>query len=270
MKSLVNIKYLRKIKNVFEAFGFDVVKFVSTIIYFPKYLADYYKFYYQSKKKSDNFNFGFFPILDDKFAQSGFIRGHYFTQDLFVAQQVFIENPLKHVDIGSRIDGFVAHLASFRIVEIIDIRTSVLNVSNINFVQLDFSKPLDEKYHNYSDSVSCLHTLEHFGLGRYGDEIDPNSYKKGLANLHLLCKEQGTLYLSVPIGENKIFFNAHRTFNLQYLLELINPLFTIKKLSVIDDDGNFIENISLDDKRIPNSFDCKYGCAIFQLVKWKM
>jgi hypothetical protein len=32
----------------------------------------------------------------------------------------------------------------------------------------------------YCDSLSCLHALEHFGLGRYGDPIDPRGHEKGI------------------------------------------------------------------------------------------
>jgi len=61
--------------------------------------------------------------LDDRFDQSGTASGHYFHQDLLVASRIFINNPEKHVDIGSRIDGFVAHVASFREIEVFDIRS---------------------------------------------------------------------------------------------------------------------------------------------------
>ena len=134
----------------------------------------------------------------------------------------------------------------------------------INFQYLN--KP-NKEFHNYSDSISCLHTLEHFGLGRYGDKIDPDSFKKGLNNLHLLCKQGGSFHFSVPLGDNKVFFNAHRTFSLQYLFELIDPLFEIKFLSIIDDNGVFYKNIGLDDNRINENFNSKYGCVIFHLIK---
>lgn len=260
-------KSLHSIRSFFGTFGFDPAKFFISIIALPSYFKDAFRFYSTSKKARLGFTFGVFPMLSDKYAPSGFVRGHYFIQDLFVAQEINANQPENHVDIGSRIDGFIAHLASFRKVEIIDIRPLELDVDNISFIQMDFSAPLNEEYHGYSSSVSCLHTLEHFGLGRYGDQIDPGGFLKGLDNLYALCRRRGILYLSVPIGKNKVFFNAHRTFDLNYLIHLFQPRFSVHKLSIIDDDGNFFRNVALDDPRIHNSFNCKYGCGIFQLIK---
>jgi hypothetical protein len=261
------IKFLKKVKFFFDLLGINLLKIFSNIILFPGYVKDFIKFYVLSRKVNSKFSFSFFPILDDKYAPSGSTKGHYFTQDLYVAQEIFHEKPSKHVDVGSRIDGFVTHVASFREIEVIDIRPVDLNIDNINFLQLDFSKNLDKEFLDYTDSISCLHTLEHFGLGRYGDEIDPISYIKGLNNLSLLCKVGGSFYLSVPLGDNMVFFNAHRTFSFKYLFELIDPLFEIKNLSVIDDNGEFHKKISLNDDRIATNFNSKYGCAIFHLIK---
>jgi len=59
-------------------------------------------------------------MLTDRFDPGGDASGHYFHQDLIVARRIFERDPRKHVDVGSRIDGFVAHLAVFRQVEVID------------------------------------------------------------------------------------------------------------------------------------------------------
>jgi hypothetical protein len=152
-----------------------------------------------------------FPILDEWQQAAGTASGQYFLQDLQVAQWVFAANPERHVDIGSRIDGFVAHVASFREIEVLDIRPLAHAVPNIRFVQSDLMSP-GPRFGEYADSVSCLHALEHFGLGRYGDPIDPEGHLKGFASLVRMVKPGGTLYLSVPIGKRRIEFNAHRIF----------------------------------------------------------
>ena len=54
------------------------------------------------------------PIVNEKYAEAGDVTGHYFHQDLYIAQKIFDNKAIKHVDIGSRIDGFVAHIAAFR------------------------------------------------------------------------------------------------------------------------------------------------------------
>ena len=109
---------------------------------------------------------------------------------------------------GSRIDGFVAHVASFRKIEAVDIREQTSEIQNISFVKADMMAPLPENLHGYADSVSCLHALEHFGLGRYGDGIDVDGHVRGIENLAKLLSAGGRLYLSVPIGPQRIEFNA--------------------------------------------------------------
>ena len=66
---------------------------------------------------------------------------------------------------------------------------------------------------NYCDSLSCLHALEHFGLGRYGDPVDPDSYRAGLANMARVLSPGGTFYLAVPVGQPRVEFNANRVFD---------------------------------------------------------
>jgi hypothetical protein len=116
------------------------------------------------------------------------------------------------VDVGSRVDGFVAHVASFRAIEVFDIRPIVNQVEGITFRQADLMN-LDTSPADYCDSLSCLHALEHFGLGRYGDEVDPLGWTRGIASLARLLQRGGRLYLSAPVGKEKVIFNAHRVFS---------------------------------------------------------
>lgn len=111
----------------------------------------------------------YYPILRDKRKDSGVMSGHYFHQDLLVARRVYQNNPKTHVDIGSRNDGFVSKIAIFREIQVFDIRKQESKVKNIIFKQADFTK-VPESLHNYCDSVSALHSIEHFGLGRYNDQ----------------------------------------------------------------------------------------------------
>jgi hypothetical protein len=215
------------------------------------------------------FPFGrIYPILNDRFSESGSAGGHYFHQDLLVARRIFLNNPKKHVDVGSRIDGFVAHVASFRPIEVLDIRPPVSNtIPNVTFKQADLMAPLDETLDNYCDSLSCLHALEHFGLGRYGDPVQYDGYLLGLHNLTTLLKTGGTLYLSVPIGSQRIEFNAHRVFSVSYLLECFQGTYRIEQFSYVDDRGNLHENIPITETDAKNNFHCIHGCGIFEMKK---
>lgn len=169
------------------------------------------------------------------------------------------------MDVGSRIDGFVAHVASFREIEVLDIRPSQKRIGNIVFGQANLMDDLAPEMLGVTESLSCLHTLEHFGLGRYGDPIDYLGHLKGLRNLHGLLQPSGKLFLSVPIGPLRIEFNAHRVFSLRYLSNLLIPNFEIDQFCFVDDAGDFHASQTLDDDAISNNCGCHYGCGIWEL-----
>jgi hypothetical protein len=152
------------------------------------------------------------PVLIDFDAQAGSAKGHYFHQDLLVASAIYCHNPQRHIDIGSRIDGFVAHVAAFRPIEVIDVRElSDCGHKNIQFIRANLMN--QNLSVGMSDSISCLHAIEHFGLGRYSDPIDPGGHIKGFNNILQMLLPGGRLYISVPIGlANEVHFNAHRVF----------------------------------------------------------
>jgi hypothetical protein len=211
---MINKKSLLRWYWVFSTqFGIDPIRFVRTIISFPFYLRTIVQF-----KKEYKGKISLYPCLQDKHEESGSINSEYFWQDLIVSNWVFKANPIKHVDIGSRVDGFVAHVASFREIEVIDVRPIKSVIPNIifrqgNMMDVNFLHNNRELHIDYCDSLSCLHTIEHFGLGRYGDPIDAHGYKKGLVNMTSLVKKGGLFYLSTPIGKERVEFNANWVFS---------------------------------------------------------
>lgn len=256
----------KKIYFVSNLFGFNIRKFINFFRGILFYINDFICFKKQMKVNGD-FKFGNpYPILDDKFSTSGTMKGHYFHQDLCIARKIYESRPLKHIDIGSRIDGFVAHVAVFREIEIFDIRQQESNVKNIVYKQADLMIMIDEM-RNYCDSISSLHAIEHFGLGRYGDPIDVNGHLKAINNIHKILKPSGIFYFSVPIGKQRIEFNAHRVFSIEYLLQILNKKFIINSFSYVDDKGDLFENIELTKESITANLNCNYGCGIFELTK---
>jgi SAM-dependent methyltransferase len=207
----------------------------------------------------------YYPILDEWHEDSGTASGDYFHQDIWAARKIFERNPARHIDVGSRIDGFVAHVACFREIEVYDIRPIWHKVKNIRFVQRDLMKSAEREV---CDSLSCLHVIEHFGLGRYGDEIDPWGYKLGFKHVSDLLKPGGVFYFSVPMGPQRVEFNAHRVFELRYLLNMIGEHgFDIAEFSFVNDDGSLIENAPLVEEAIKSNCSVNLGCALFDLRK---
>ena len=84
-----------------------------------------------------------------------------------------------------------------------------------------------------------------------------------------ILKTNGIFYFSVPIGEQRIEFNAHRVFSLAYLLEMFQNKFEIISFSYVDDKGNLNKNLFLTEELIINNCNCNYGCGIFELRKIK-
>jgi len=220
----------------------------------------------QLKSNSDFTITSLYPVLRERFETNGDLKSHYFHEDLLTARRVFENKPVKHVDVGSRVDGFVAHVASFREIEVFDIRPQDTRVPNIRFITADFMN-IDPAWHAYTDSLSSLNVIEHFGLGRYGDPIDVNGHLKGLDNMRMVLKPGGTFYFSTPIGPQRIEFNAHRVFSLAYLLNQFRPYYEIMIFSFVDDSGVLHENVPLTTEAIRTNCGCTFGFGIFEMRK---
>ncbi len=232
----------------------------------PGYFRDLREFRAQSRRSEGELPMGrLFPCLNDRGAQSA--GGHYFHQDLHVARRIYENKPDVHVDIGSRIDGFIAHVAVFRPIIVLDIRaTPDTGHENIRFVQADLTA-LDDRFQDYCDSLSCLHANEHFGLGRYGDPIIAGGHLAGFANMSRLLRSGGKFYYAVPIGPARVEFNAHRVFSVQYLLDLFRDRYRLDSFCYVDDSGSFHRDAPLSARDVRDNFGCSYGCGVFEMTK---
>lgn len=262
---------LRRIRSLGSLFGIDFVRMLRSARAFPQFWRQRSAFrqkLVQNESLAADFPMGkLYPCFDDANDTSGSASGHYFHQDLLVARRIYERNPKRHVDVGSRVDGFVAHVACFREIEVFDIRPLESRVRNLVFRRADLMNEIPAELRGCCDSLSCLHTLEHFGLGRYGDPIAPDGHTVGLRNLAALLKPTGTLYLSVPIGAQRIEFNAHRVFDVSYLVRVFSGEFELLSFSYVDDAGDLHENVSVTSTESGNNFNCHYGCGIFELRK---
>jgi SAM-dependent methyltransferase len=184
-----------------------------------------------------------------------------------VARRIYFNKPILHVDVGSRVAGFVSHVASFRPIEVLDIRRITSKVADIKFTQCDLMNDIPNELVDYCDSLSCLHALEHFGLGRYGDPVRFDGYLAGLDNLHKILKNGGKLYFSVPIGPQRVEFDSHRVFAVKYLLDILHEKYAIDAFSYVDDNGDLFENAALTEQNVEQNFGCSFGCGIFEMTK---
>jgi hypothetical protein len=247
------------------AFGFNPLAFLTACRGLPRYVRDYKRLRRELKglwamSPSQ-------PCMGNWFGQAGAASGHYFHQDFYVARRIHERKPIKHVDVGSRIDGFVAHVASFRILEVFDIRPLAGRLPNVVFRQADFSR-LQTVPRDYCDSLSCLHAVEHFGLGRYGDAIDGDGWKKGILCLSATLQTGGILYLSTPIGRQRVEFNGQRVFSPRTIVSCAEACgLELESFSYVDDSGDFHEGNDLSAVDLASGLHLEYGCGIFEFRK---
>ena len=162
-------------------------------------------------------------VIKDKYSLAGTVN-NYFWQDLWASRLVIKSGVKCHFDIGSRLDGFIAHLLASGIdIAMIDVRKFPEEVEGLHTI-VDDATSLKQIPDGSIESLSALCSLEHFGLGRYGDPIDPEACFKCFGNIQRKLKTKGKLYISLPIGKERLEFNAHRVFYPSTIVECFGSL----------------------------------------------
>jgi hypothetical protein len=248
-------------------FGFDPARTALGFKGLPLVWRDYSALKRQNTAEEQRWKIRLsMPFPHDRYEESGTARGQYFYQDLLVARRIYERRPERHIDVGSRIDGFVAHVAVFRRIEVLDIRPLTTRDPNILFRRCDLLA-LPPDLHEACDSLSCLHALEHFGLGRYGDTVDLHGHIKGFENLCAMLKPGGILYLSLPIGPERIDFNAHRVFDIRTVAGWASERMVLTGFSYVNDAGDLNEDVPLSESALATNLGVNYGCGIFEFRK---
>ena len=204
-------------------------------------------------------------ICENYFDSAGALAEHYFAQDIWAAKKILNNKAVRHYDVGSRLEGFISHLLVFcEEVFYFDIRPLPFYIPNLIFVQGD-ATDLKSIADNSIESLSSLHALEHFGLGRYSDSIDPEACFKAMSELQRVLKHGGRLYIGVPIGpQNHVVFNAHRIFNPLTIIDTFNEL-ELLDFSYVKD----YETVKIEPSKIINTIDSipDYSCGLFEFTK---
>ena len=164
-------------------------------------------------------NVEYYPCLFDNLSYTP-LEPTYFFQDSWAAKHIFDLKPNHHYDIGSSAKT-IGILSQFVPITMVDIRPIELELPNLFFQKGSILElPFED---NSIETLSSLCVVEHIGLGRYGDPLDPFGSEKAIKELGRVLKTDGVILFSVPIdNENKIYFNAHRAFTRDYILELFS------------------------------------------------
>ena len=203
------------------------------------------------------------PIIGDKFNNAG-TAGNYFWQDLWAAKLINKSGIKNHFDIGSRIDGFIAHLLAMDIdVTLIDIREFPTEIEHLHTL-VDDATNLAQVENESIESMSALCSLEHFGLGRYGDPIDPEACFKCFKKIQDKICKGGNLYISVPVGKERLEFNAHRVFYAETIVKQLDKM-KLKEFSCTAD-GMIEHNVDIH-KYDEDKHNGNYRYGLFYFIK---
>lgn len=228
-----------------------------------KYVLDYIAYRRSGDRRFDLKIREAMPMLFDSTGKTTFDR-HYVYHPAWAARIIKRNNPKKHIDISSTLY-FCSILSAFVPVDFFDYRPANLKLSYLSCKRADLlSLPFDN---SSVESLSCMHTVEHIGLGRYGDIIDPDGDIKAIKELIRVLKKDGSLLFVVPIGVSPLLkFNAHRI----YTVEMIKKYFSGLKLEEFvmipesEKDGGLVVNPK--DSLIKKQ---RYACGCFWFKKLK-
>lgn len=201
-----------------------------------------------------------YPCLNDNTSTTGFDR-HYIYHPAWAARVLAKTAPKNHVDISSTLH-FCTLVSAFIPTDFYDFRPAPLTLEGLscksaNLMALDWESDSVE-------SLSCMHVIEHIGLGRYGDPLDPSADIKAISELVRVLKPGGNLLVAVPVGIPRICFNAHRVYSHEEFCSFFIGL-SLKEMALIPD-GEVLNGYLINAER--SIIDQQnYGCGCYWFTK---
>ncbi len=258
-KPLVKIIGIKVMDMVPGAVG--IYQFFRGLTLLPSFFADYRNFKTAAHGKAIRFPLrkrDFFLCLFDKTSDTPF-DPHYTYHPAWAARVVAKAMPAKHIDIASTLK-FCTIVSAFIPVEFYDYRPANLRLSNLESKFGDLhALPFPD---NSVESLSCMHTIEHVGLGRYGDPIDYEGDIKAAAELSRVLQPGGTFVFVTPVGRSRIEFNAHRIYSYEQVLALF-PALKLTEFSLVPDNWKGTGVIENADPAMVASQRYACGCFVF-------
>ena len=199
------------------------------------------------------------PMLFESVKETSFDK-HYVYHIAWAARKLAEFRPIKHLDIGSH-HYFSTIASAFIPVKYLEYRPVSIELSNLEVGKADLTQL---NVPNQSiDSLSCMHVVEHIGLGRYGDLIDPDGDIQAMKELSRVIAPGGLLLFVVPVGKPKVYFNAHRVYDPSHINKFfLKQGFSLNEFAIITDKGKFLRF------QQPEKYtDQKYACGCYALFK---
>ncbi len=200
-----------------KTYWLNVFRFLKDVIIF---LKDYR--FYKLQNKNNKFKIwlnSLYPCLIDRTINTP-LDYVYIYQDSWAAGKIININPKEHHDIGSKVE-MVGIISQCTPTTMVDIRRVDINLPWLDFIEWSILKL---PFENYTiESISAICVIEHIWLWRYGDPINPFGSEESFQEIKRVLKNWGHFIFSVPVDkENTIYFNAHRAFTRDYILELMS------------------------------------------------
>ncbi|MCR4313208.1 MAG: DUF268 domain-containing protein [Candidatus Roizmanbacteria bacterium] len=254
MLKITDIRRLKVLRN----------KILSRIKVYFELRKTFGRFKELSKKASKRFSVSWddiFFFANDNTTNTGF-DAHYVYHPAWAARILTKTKPEFHIDISSTLH-FSSIVSAFIPVHFYDYRPAKLELSNLTSERADLlSLPFKD---GSIKSISCMHTIEHVGLGRYGDELDPDGDLKAINELKRVTALHGDLLFVVPIGKPKLLFNAHRIYSYTQIQEYFGKDFELMDFFLIPDNAVTRGVIYKATEKDADGQD--YGCGCFWFRK---
>ncbi|MBP9819213.1 DUF268 domain-containing protein [Candidatus Woesebacteria bacterium] len=200
------------------------------------------------------------PQLFDKTSDTDF-DSHYIYHPAWAARIVAKNKPTKHVDISSVLN-FSTLVSAFVPVAFYDYRPANIRLPGLTSEKADLTAlPFAD---NSIESLSCMHTVEHIGLGRYGDPLDPNADRKAMSELSRIVAHGGSFLFVTPVGKPTIHYNAHRIYSYEQIISYF-PDLQLQEFSLVTDNWREEGIVTHASKQLADTQT--YGCGCFWFIK---
>ncbi len=174
----------------------------------------------------------------------------------WAARVLAATRPARHVDISSTLH-FCSIVSAFVPVDFYHHRPAELLLDELTsgFADLTRLHFPDRSI----ESLSCMHTVERVGLGRFGDGIDADADLRAMAELQRVLAPGGHLLVVVPVGRPRVRFNAHRVYAAAQIVSEFDEL-ELCEFALIPEAGpqGLVRHAPLD-----ASEALSYGCGCF-------
>jgi SAM-dependent methyltransferase len=201
-----------------------------------------------------------FPLLDEDTETTNFDT-HYVYHVAWAIRKVAAARPLKHVDFASSVN-FCTAVSAICETEFHDFRPAPIVLDGLICLKADLTQL--EMGTGTLESVSCMHVVEHVGLGRYGDKLDASGDLKAIGELKRIVRPGGVLYFVAPTGNPGIYFNAHRVYAAKSILGYFEDQFDLEEFYFIPGPIELAPMLNPD---LALTLDYEYGCGCYQFRK---